>query len=212
MHTLVIYLSVKHNDISWINTIDTNTFNIFVYANYNIGNSSHIFSNEIRYRSAPVSETHVILSHIINNYDNLSDNFIFINSDCVIRKYIPEFSYRHIKNPFHSAKMNLENNCRPEDLLSRQSSRNKFADWLLEFVDTEYFLQFKISTHRRKNTFCIFFDQFVVPSVFIQSRSIEYYRNLLAKTSDPEFECNIKKSWYYIFNIHKKYIFHFRTN
>lgn len=197
MHTLVIYLSVEHKDLSWINNIDTNRFYIYVYSNYSINNYSNIFSNEIIYYSAPVSDTRVILNHIINNYDKLSGNLIFINSNCVNQKYIPEFCYKHIRNPFRNTKINVDNNCRPEDLLTRQNSRKKFQDWLIEFVDADYFLQFK------KNPFCIFFDEFVVPSAFIHSRSVEYYRNLLSKSSDYEFECNIKKSWYYIFNIHK---------
>lgn len=199
MHTLLVYLSVKHKDLSWINTIDTNTFNIYVYANHTISDYSHIFSNEITYTCVPaqVSDTHVILNHIVSNYDKLSDNFIFLNSDCVIRKYIPEFGYKQIKSPFLYGKMNTENNARPQDLLSRQNSRKKFADWLLEFVDADYFLQFK------NKQFCVFFDHFIVHSAFIHSRSAEFYRNLLTKTSDLEFESNVKKSWYYIFNIHK---------
>jgi hypothetical protein len=205
MHTLLIFLSLKHKEFSWINNIDTNKYYIYVYST--IDYSSEILSNEIIYEkidmSTPVCETRVILRHIINNYEKIYDNLIFINSDCVNRKYIPEFSYKHIRSPFQNGKMNIENNCRPQDLLSRESGRKKFADWLLEFVDAEYFREFKINKTGRKNRFCIFFDEFVVPSAFIHSRSIEYYRNLLAKTADYEMEYNIKKSWYYIFNIHK---------
>jgi len=156
-------------------------------------------------------ESHTYLTHIVNNYDTLSDITVFVQGEPRPHGYGYRWDlYLDIDTDKPSASMKLDSN----------ESSNRYTNWdhiprMLKWKNfTRSELTFKkwwekylnLEVPDKDEFRCSFGACFSVSKKYVLSHSKKYYRKLLTTVSnerDPEEGHFLERAWSYIFNPNK---------
>lgn len=171
---------------------------------YNKGETSipYFFKNIINLPNIG-RETHTYLYHIINNYDNLAENTLFIQGKIDDHQTFTLIEY--MKNINIMAK---KREIAIEKLKKKINHDKKYLDELKLSVITPFdfitkILNIKFESINKKKIPIIWGANFCVSKSLILSKSIEYYKNLIKYVEydkNPEEGHFFERSWYIIFN------------
>lgn len=198
-----IVVAHYNEDVSWLNQYQGN--NLHVYSKGNpprINCTLHILPNIGR-------ESHTYLRYIVENYDNLPD-VVFFTQGSIREHYSQDISYF----------LNLK----PNQLCSENYDSSKYFSYYLtdyritnwancnleqcEFPGDVWFNKFIDSeVDIRNSPINIYWAAiFSVRKEAILSRPKDFYKMLECqhKTNNTELSHFMERSWYYIFNLHKK--------
>ena len=202
--TTSIIIAKYNENISWINNIDKkHTIHIYNKSDENISSSRN---NTIIHKLQNVGrETHTYLTHIINNYDNLTDLVLFTQGkwdDHQCATYLTDLF--KTPNSFNKQIISFNHDFR---LTFYYTSLEKEKDelclglWVKKYIesDIDYYLN-------KDGYFCNLGAIFCIKKENILSRPLEFYKDLLRQVDgylNPEVGHYFERTWYYIFNIHK---------
>lgn len=198
-----IVISKYNEDTSWIKKY-INSYKIFLYIkNENIVENNTHDNLNIEYLPNIGRESHTYLHHIIKNYNNLTDYILFTQGNYTDHVYSLDYLINNKdKNLFdnHPFPNNFRLYYYINDLIPNPDNLN-FREWFKKYVVkdyTEYVYNFYF---KHGAIFCIKKEN-------ILSRPLEYYERLikLLDTNNSEVGHFFERSWYYIFNLHKKNI------
>jgi len=156
-------------------------------------------------------ESHTYLYHIINNYDNLADNTIFIQGNITDHKLLEFKQYIINKDFTGKLSMNdikiLKNNINHKgkylkDLHNGNLKKSKYIPYY--FMNN--ILGLDLKDENKINI--VWGANFSVSKELIYKKPIEYYKNIIKYVeydSNPEEGHFFERSWYLIFN-HPKFI------
>jgi UDP-galactopyranose mutase len=198
-----IVIAKYKEDLSWLNNIDKNEFRIFLYDKSDNSINIHdgiIFKNLPNYGR----EAHTYLTHIIDNYNNLSELTIFTqakwNDHHSIKNIVDLFDKPNHFNEHFFYNLNFRLSYYYTEL-EREKDDLCLGEWLQKYIekDINYFVEYFGMHFTYGAIFCIKKEN-------ILSRSLDFYKGLLNQLeglSNPEIGHYFERSWYYIFNLHK---------
>ena len=208
MYDIVV---AKYNEnLDWVNNIalpNKKINKIFIYCKnediYPISNKKIIFN----YLKNIGRESHTYLHHIINNYNNLSEKIIFTQAKYTDHASFDDFFINDYVSIFRKIKMTLFNFCIDNyyGKLEKNPENLKLGEWIIKYIEKDdvYFVN-------KYGRYVKFGACFTVHRNDIHSRSLDYYKQMikqLENSHNPEVGHFFERSWYYIFNLHKKYIY-----
>jgi hypothetical protein len=163
-------------------------------------------------------ETHTYLYHIINNYNFLSNNTLFIQGKIDDHKTFNIERYMKNKNI-----TGLKKTISVEILKKKINHDKKYLDNLnissmtaFQFINK--ILNININNKNIKNIPIIWGANFCVSKELILSKPIEYYKNLIKYVEyniNPEEGHFFERSWYILFKypyVPKKFIYYYYIN
>lgn len=194
-----IVVAKYNEDISWLNGYQ----NVRVYDKLrgdlpNVGRESHTY-----------------LTYIVDNYYNLPE-VVFFTQGCISEHYSlspnyfinikEDFShnYNYLQSDYYFYSENLESYSKDHlygyrNMKPTPTDKLGFRKWFNTYVDEEYDIDSYVTLW--------WGGIFSVRCECILSRPREYYVKLLnyiPKTNNPEVGHYFERSWFYIFNCHKK--------
>lgn len=191
-------------DVFWLDEISKKFKNDSKFFIYNKGGLSYKKDQYINIDLPNTGrESHTYLTHIIENYHDLSENIIFtqgsyhdhvINLDVIISKsvYFYEVSY------FPDFRIGAWRGS-----LVKNKDNFSLDQWIKKYIekDFDYFIS-------KQGYYVRYGAIFNIEKEAILSRPIEFYINLRKQLTElnPEVGHFFERSWYYIFNLHKKEI------
>lgn len=192
-----IIVAKYNEDVSWLDGYK----NVIVYDKLNDKDLPNIGR-----------ESHTYLTYIIENYDNLPDVVFFTQGNISEHNYSNISGFLNVENFSKNLKeypFNYYFYCKnlgwnndhlyywkgplyPKEELG-------FTQWFKKYIDNEYDINSGITFWMGAI--------FSVSKELIQARPKEYYQmllDLIPKTHNPEVGHYFERSWFYIFNCHKK--------
>lgn len=193
MKKIDLIIARYNEDIGWIEKLDTNKFNFWIY---NKGENNLYYNNILLENNGRESQTY--LYHIVENYNNLSDFTVFLQG-----------------NPFdHTGSITDLGYVDLIQFLNHHNFNQSFTEISTKHFDVGYLLERQkiikdLELDSQTNYFCVG-AQFVVSKELINNKPIEFWETLLYWSSPNNGKwCNItlpyilERLWINIFKTKK---------
>lgn len=199
--TFSLVIARYNEDVVWIdkiNKIDKN--NIYIYNKNDDKYEENIYKNIMLPNIG--RESHTYLTHIINNYNCLTDYVIFCqgkfddhigdNFDVLFDR-INIFDIKPYNKDFRIYAY------RSGSLVLNKDDFT-FGQWMEKYIEKD--INEIVS---KKGFFCNYGAIFCIKKENILSRPIEFYKQLLQQQKENNTEVGhfFERAWFYIFNIHQ---------
>lgn len=166
--------------------------NIYIYSLVDINDPTSALPNVIRVNDKG-TEVMLYLYHIVNNYNNLANSTIFVTDKDLVTNETRNLITNLIEKSFADSKnyyyLKYENF---QDIysFSTQDNDNKikpYGKWFnLRFSDVRF-------------DYITIYNMLAIRKTNIYNRTLEFYKQLLNDSKNPELELYISKSWCAIF-------------
>jgi hypothetical protein len=221
-----IVIAHYNENLSWLQKLSKKYINkIYIYSKYEDDQNQNgirlkninleflkeeyfkSLSSKVTYYHIPNvgRESETYLRYCVEQYNNLAEHTLFLQGE-------PHMRLEHINSllqQFHDKKLNISDNFEYFDGIflddghlsnwygQTELSDYNFYTWFRTYVDQEMHLL---------NGLKVYFGAcFGVSKKHIQSRSIEFYQQIIdetLKTRNPETAHFLERLWFYIFNCH----------